>query len=79
MKEKVIEVINQIRPMLNADGGDIEFVSLEDGVVKVRLQGACSGCPSAIYTLKLGVEKVLKERLPGIKSVEAETNQEQGL
>lgn len=71
MKEKVAEVINDIRPNLQADGGDIELVDVtEDGIVKVRLRGACSGCPGATMTLKMGVERILKENVPGIKAVE---------
>ena len=71
MREKVEEVINEIRPMLQMDGGDIELVDVEDGVVKVRLKGACHGCPGALYTLKNGVEQRLKSAIPEIKSVEA--------
>jgi Fe-S cluster biogenesis protein NfuA len=71
MKEKVQQVIDEIRPNLQADGGDIELVDVtEDGVVKVRLRGACSGCPGAAMTLKMGVERVLKSRIPQVKSVE---------
>jgi Fe-S cluster biogenesis protein NfuA len=71
MKEKVEEVINAIRPNLQADGGDIELVEVtEDGTVKVRLQGACRGCPGAALTLKMGVERILKEKVPEVKSVE---------
>lgn len=70
MKEKVEELINKIRPNLQADGGDIELVEVsEDGVVKVRLQGACHGCPSAAMTLKMGVERLLKTNIPEVKSV----------
>ena len=72
MKEKVENVIGKIRPMLQADGGDVELVGVdEDGVVKVRLQGACAGCPGAQMTLKMGVERVLKEAVPEVKGVEA--------
>lgn len=71
MKEKVQQVINEIRPNLQADGGDIELVDVtEDGVVKVRLRGACSGCPGAAMTLKMGVERVLKSRIPQVQRVE---------
>lgn len=71
MKEKVQQVINEIRPNLQADGGDIELVDVtEEGVVKVRLKGACSGCPGAAMTLKMGVERVLKSRIPEVKYVE---------
>jgi Fe-S cluster biogenesis protein NfuA len=71
MKEKVEKVIDQIRPNLQADGGDIELVDVTaDGVVKVRLQGACHGCPGAAMTLKMGVERMLKANVPEVKSVE---------
>jgi len=71
MKEKVMKVIEKIRPMLMADGGDIELVDVEDGVVKVRLQGACAGCPGAQMTLQLGVEKQIKEEVPEVVKVVA--------
>lgn len=71
MKEKVEEILDTIRPALQADGGDVELVDVVDGVVKVRLQGACSGCPSAHITLQMGIEKTLKEKIPEIKKVEA--------
>ena len=61
MKEKVEEAINKIRPLLQRDGGDVELVEIEDGVVKVRLQGACAGCPMSQMTLKNGIEKILKQ------------------
>lgn len=71
MKEQVQKVIDEIRPNLQADGGDIELVDVTaDGVVKVRLRGACSGCPGAAMTLKLGVERVLKNRIPQVQRVE---------
>jgi Fe-S cluster biogenesis protein NfuA len=71
LKEKVEEVINKVRPNLQADGGDIELVDVtEDGVVKVKLQGACHGCPGAAMTLKMGVERLLKANVPEVKSVE---------
>ncbi|AQT67350.1 Fe/S biogenesis protein NfuA [Anaerohalosphaera lusitana] len=69
---KVSEVIEQVRPMLQNDGGDIELVGIdEDNTVKVRLQGACRGCPGAAMTLKMGVERLLKERVPEVKEVVA--------
>jgi Fe-S cluster biogenesis protein NfuA len=71
MKEKVQEVLNRIRPTLQADGGNIELVDIVDGVVKVRLMGACQGCMGAQMTLKMGVERVLKEAIPEVKCVEA--------
>ena len=71
MKERVQEVIDKIRPMLKADGGDVELVDVgEDGVVKVRLQGACAGCPMSQMTLKNGIERLLKKEIPEVKSVE---------
>ncbi len=71
MQEDVQAVIDEIRPMLQADGGDIELVEVKDGgVVKVRLQGACRGCPGAVFTLKSGVERILKERIPQVTTVE---------
>ena len=72
MEEKIKEALGQIRPFLQRDGGDIEFVELtEDNIVKVKLQGHCAGCPGAIMTLKGIVEQVLKESYPEIKGVEA--------
>lgn len=71
MNEKVQTVIDKIRPNLQADGGDIELVDVTDqGVVKVKLQGACRGCPGAVMTLKMGVERLLKEQIPEVASVE---------
>ncbi len=70
MKEKVQDALNKIRPILQADGGDVEFVDIVDGVVKVRLQGACAGCPMSQMTLKDGIERHLKEEIPELKSVE---------
>ena len=57
--------------MLQADGGDVELVDVEDGVVKLRLQGACAGCPGAQMTLKMGVERQLRQEIPDVKAVEA--------
>lgn len=69
-KEKVAEVLDSIRPSLQADGGDIELVEVTDeGVVKVQLQGACHGCPMSQITLSQGVERVLKDRVQGVVSV----------
>ena len=70
MKEKVQEAINKIRPMLQRDGGDVELIEIEDGVVKVRLQGACAGCPMSQMTLKNGIERILKQEIPEVVSVE---------
>ena len=71
MKAKVQEVINKIRPMLQADGGDAEVVDVANGVVKVRLQGACAGCPMSQMTLKNGIERFLKQEIPEVETVEA--------
>ncbi len=71
-KEKVEEVLEKIRPMLQADGGDIELVEIrEDNVIKVKLKGACAGCPGARMTLQMGVETRLKEEIPEVAGVEA--------
>jgi Fe-S cluster biogenesis protein NfuA len=69
--KKVKEALDLIRPRLQADGGDVEFVSAQDGVVKVRLTGACGGCPMATMTLKGGIERFLKDRVPGVVTVES--------
>ena len=72
LRERVQGVIDQIRPMLQSDGGDIELVDVqEDGIVKVQLKGACHGCPGALYTLKNGVEQRLKQIVPEVQSVES--------
>jgi Fe-S cluster biogenesis protein NfuA len=71
MKEKIMEAIDKIRPSLQADGGDIEFIDYENGVVKVRLTGACHGCPMSQMTLKNGVEKMIKSVIPEVTSVES--------
>lgn len=70
MEEKVKSAIEKIRPALQRDGGDIELVSVEDGVVKVRLQGACRGCPMSQMTVKSVVEQAIKDEAPEVKSVE---------
>lgn len=71
-EEQVNQVLEQIRANLQAHGGDVELVAVsEDGVVSVRLQGACKGCPMAQQTLKMGIEAMLKEQLPEVQSVEA--------
>ncbi len=71
MEEKVRQAIEKIRPLLQADGGDIELVKIEDKVVHVRLKGACAGCPGAQMTLRMGVERKLKESVPEVERVEA--------
>ncbi len=71
MKEKVEKVLEDIRPGLQADGGDVELVDVsDDGVVKVRLTGACAGCPMSTMTLKIAIEQRLKEKIPEVKAVE---------
>lgn len=69
MKEKVQEVIDKLRPLLQRDGGDIQLVDVVDGVVKVKLTGACGTCPMSQMTLKMGVESALKKEIPEIKEV----------
>jgi Fe-S cluster biogenesis protein NfuA len=72
MQEKVEKALAKVRPSLQADGGDVELIEVSDeGVVKVRLTGACGGCPMATMTLKAGIERVLKEEVPEVKRVEA--------
>ncbi|KPJ60315.1 MAG: nitrogen fixation protein NifU [Latescibacteria bacterium DG_63] len=71
MKEQVEAALSKIRPNLVRDGGDIELVGIEDGVVKVRLKGACAGCPASTMTLKMVVEETLKREVPEVKSVSA--------
>lgn len=70
MRESVEKALERIRPALQADGGDIELVDVIEGVVKVRLTGACGGCPMSQMTLKMGVEKALKQQIPEVKRVE---------
>ncbi len=71
LKERVEKSLDTIRPALMADGGNVELVDVEDGIVKVRLQGACGTCPSALMTLKQGIEVKVKEDVPEILEVEA--------
>jgi len=72
VKEKVEAALANVRPALQRDGGDVELVEVtDDGVVKVRLTGACHGCPMAQMTLQMGIERVLKEAVPEVKTVEA--------
>ncbi len=71
MDEKVKAALDQIRPALQADGGDVELVDVKDGTVRVKLIGACGGCPMATMTLKKGIERILKERVPEVKEVVA--------
>ena len=71
MREEVEEVLESLRPMLIQDGGNVELVEVEDGVVKVRLVGACVSCSSSLMTLKMGIEKALKKAIPMVRCVEA--------
>lgn len=69
LMDQVQEVLDKLRPFLQRDGGDVELVDVEDGVVKVRLMGACGSCPSSTVTLKAGIERALMEEIPGIEEV----------
>ncbi len=71
MREKVEAALAQIRPALQADGGDVELVDVNEGVVKLKLKGACAGCPMASMTLRNGIERILKEQVPEVKEVVA--------
>jgi len=71
VREKVQKALGEIRPRLQADGGDIEFVDVKDGVVKVKLKGACAGCPMSTMTIQMGVESYLKRKIPEVTKVEA--------
>lgn len=68
---KIEEVLQEIRPAIQMDGGDIQFVDFIDGVVQVKLQGACVGCPMSLYTLKLGIQERLVEQIPDVREVVA--------
>ena len=71
MREKIQAAIDRVRPALQADGGDVELVEVKDGVVSVRLIGACGGCPMATMTLKSGIERTIREEVPEVKEVVA--------
>lgn len=71
MRDKVEKALNDVRPSLQADGGDVELVDVENNIVKVRLKGACAGCPMSQMTLKQGIERYLKKMIPEISSVES--------
>ncbi len=71
MEEEVEEILESLRPMLIQDGGNVELVEIEDGVVKVRLVGACVSCSSSLMTLKMGIEKALKKAIPMVRCVES--------
>ena len=76
LNERVEATLAMIRPSLQADGGDVEFVGIEDGIVKVKLQGACHGCPMAAMTLQMGIERILKKEVPEVKGVEKVEDEE---
>ncbi len=69
MKGKVEAVLAQVRPALQSDGGDVELVDVNEGVIRLKLKGACAGCPMATMTLRHGIERVLKEQIPEVKEV----------
>ena len=70
MKEEVLKVLEMVRPGLQADGGDVELVDVTtDGIVKVRLKGACGSCPMSTMTLKMGIERAMKDKIPAVKEV----------
>jgi Fe-S cluster biogenesis protein NfuA len=71
MREKVETILEQIRPSLQADGGDVLLVDVEDGIVSLKLTGACDGCPMASMTLRNGIERVLRDQIPELKEVVA--------
>jgi len=72
LEDRVKEILENIRPSLQGHGGDVEFVAMDDdNMVKVRLQGACQGCPGAQMTMKMGIERILKEKVPEVKEVVA--------
>lgn len=70
MYDQVAEVLEKLRPFLLRDGGDVELLDVEDGIVRVRLIGACGNCPSSTITLKAGIERALLENVPGVKELE---------
>jgi Fe-S cluster biogenesis protein NfuA len=72
LKERIEDALAQVRPALQADGGDVQLVDVDDdGLVKVQLMGACGGCPMSQMTLKMGIEKILKQNVPEVKAVES--------
>ncbi len=71
MRDEVAQALEEVRPRLQMDGGDVELVDVEDGVVKVRLMGHCAGCPMSQMTLKMGIESYLKKKIPGVKTVQS--------
>ena len=71
VEKRVQAALAEIKPQIQADGGDIDLVAIENGIVKVRLRGSCVGCPMSALTLKAGVERIIKQQVPEVKSVEA--------
>jgi len=71
IRERVAKALEELRPRLQADGGDVELLGVDNGIVQVRLKGACAGCPMATITIKIGVEQYLKKKIPEIVRVEA--------
>ena len=71
LEKRVKKALEEVRPQLQADGGDLEYAGLDNGIVKVKLKGACSGCPMSTMTIQWGVENFLKKRVPEVKKVEA--------
>jgi Fe-S cluster biogenesis protein NfuA len=71
MQEKVQAVLDKVRPSLQADGGDVKLIEVKEGIVKVKLTGACAGCPMSQMTLKNGIERILKREIPEVKEVVA--------
>ena len=71
MRDKVEEILNKIRPNLVRDGGNVELIEVNDGTVKLKLTGACAGCPMSTITLKMGIERILKQEIPEVKEVVA--------
>ena len=69
MRNEVAQAIEEVRPSLQMDGGDVQLIGIEDGIVKVKLLGQCAGCPMSQMTLKMGIESYLKKKVPGVKSV----------
>ncbi|CAM3029744.1 NifU family protein [Sporolactobacillus spathodeae] len=70
MYDQVVEVLDKLRPFLLRDGGDVELIGVEEGIVRVKLLGACENCPSSTLTLKAGIERALLENVPGVKELE---------
>ncbi|WP_067841635.1 NifU family protein [Amphibacillus sediminis] len=69
-EQQVQEVLNKLRPFLLRDGGDVELIEVEDGIVRLRLMGACGNCPSSTITLKAGIERALVAEVPGVREIE---------